>query len=303
MEKMLLEATSGASVTIPDSIKLYSQDIDKAKLETQIKLLPQFVQATDEGIKDVWSMKTTVIALNYCQVRKKILSEHLAILLQIYFTIPVTTATAERSLSVLRGQKTCLRSWMCQERLNDPWSRHDWGAQEYYWLPFSPSNCRGIYVHEWQKEVILWKLQVLIMNSYRNTWCICIFVTTDSDWVSDGFLLSTTWTIKLWIWPSSKYVPPFQPKEINESYSCNLTQSGPPNIFSLPPPFKSWHAFSFHMRKCDALVDLRDIYKGVFGNQTRKLKSNADGDLVITVNKRVYFQTCQSHCMLLISTS
>ena len=40
-------------------------------------------------------------------------------LLQIYLTIPVTTATAERSFSALRRIKTYLRLTMSEERLNN----------------------------------------------------------------------------------------------------------------------------------------------------------------------------------------
>ena len=40
-------------------------------------------------------------------------------LLRIYLTIPVTTATAERSFSALRRIKTYLRSTMSEERLNN----------------------------------------------------------------------------------------------------------------------------------------------------------------------------------------
>ena len=39
--------------------------------------------------------------------------------LKIYFTIPVTIATAERSFSSLRRLKTYLRSTMTQSRLNN----------------------------------------------------------------------------------------------------------------------------------------------------------------------------------------
>ena len=39
-------------------------------------------------------------------------------LLHLYFTIPITTCTAERSFSCLRRIKTYLRSTMSEERLN-----------------------------------------------------------------------------------------------------------------------------------------------------------------------------------------
>ena len=48
----------------------------------------------------------------------KRLIPNIAKLLRIYFTIPVTTATAERSFSTLRRVKNYLRSSMTQQRLN-----------------------------------------------------------------------------------------------------------------------------------------------------------------------------------------
>ena len=118
IEEMLLNAANGKSVTIPESITLYSQDIDVEKLETQLKLLHQFINVADETIKSITPMRSLAQVLNSCHVAKKMLSE-VDILLRIYFTIPVTTATAERSFSCLRRLKTWLRSTMSQERLNN----------------------------------------------------------------------------------------------------------------------------------------------------------------------------------------
>ncbi|XP_041351225.1 uncharacterized protein LOC121370176 [Gigantopelta aegis] len=117
-ENMLLGAANGTSVEFLDSIKLYTKDIDMTKLKTHLKLLPQFIQVTNEDIKHVGSMRTIASALNSSQVGKKLLSE-VTSLLQIYFTIPVTTATAERSFSILGRLKTWLRSTMSQGRLNN----------------------------------------------------------------------------------------------------------------------------------------------------------------------------------------
>ena len=58
---------------------------------------------------------TLVDALSSCS---KSLYPNLAILLQIFATIPVTTATAERSFSSLRLLKTYLRSTKKEDRLN-----------------------------------------------------------------------------------------------------------------------------------------------------------------------------------------
>ena len=40
-------------------------------------------------------------------------------LIKIFYTIPVTTATAERTFSALRRLKTYLRATMSQQRLNN----------------------------------------------------------------------------------------------------------------------------------------------------------------------------------------
>jgi hAT family C-terminal dimerisation region len=58
---------------------------------------------------------TLVDALRSC---KKTLYPNIAILLQIFATIPVTAATAERSFSSIRLRKTYLRYTMKEERLN-----------------------------------------------------------------------------------------------------------------------------------------------------------------------------------------
>ena len=60
---------------------------------------------------------TAVDALKACN---KAIYPNIAILMQIFATIPVTTATAERSFSSLRLLKTYLRSTMKEDRLNGP---------------------------------------------------------------------------------------------------------------------------------------------------------------------------------------
>ena len=59
--------------------------------------------------------ETVVGALKNCDAT---IYPNIAILLQIFATIPVTTATAERSFSALRLLKTYLRATMKEERLN-----------------------------------------------------------------------------------------------------------------------------------------------------------------------------------------
>ena len=55
--------------------------------------------------------------MNTSPVNKAMLS-HIDTLLKIYYTIPMSTATSERSFSTLRRLKNYLRSNMTQTRLN-----------------------------------------------------------------------------------------------------------------------------------------------------------------------------------------
>ena len=55
--------------------------------------------------------------MNEVSMSKSMFSEVLP-LMKIFYTIPITTATAERTFSVLRRLKTYLRTTMSQLRLN-----------------------------------------------------------------------------------------------------------------------------------------------------------------------------------------
>ena len=120
MEQLLLLAANGEFTSVPESLtSLYAADFDLRRLDTQLKMLPDFIKiAMDGSVKRVTSIRTICEALNKSPIGKKMLSE-VAKLLRIYLTIPVTTATAERSFSVLRRLKTWLRNTMTQERMNN----------------------------------------------------------------------------------------------------------------------------------------------------------------------------------------
>ena len=120
MEQLLLLAANGEFTSVPESLtSLYAADFDLRRLDTQLKMLPDFIKiAMDGSVKRVTSIRTICEALNKSPIGKEMLSE-VAKLLRIYLTIPVTTATAERSFSVLRCLKTWLRNTMTQERMNN----------------------------------------------------------------------------------------------------------------------------------------------------------------------------------------
>ena len=96
-------------------------DINLERLKTQLSLVQDMIKtANSEGIlvTKVTNVRTIAAAMNTSDIYKTMLSE-VNRLLQLYFTFPVTTATAERSFSSLRRIKTFLRSTMSECRLNN----------------------------------------------------------------------------------------------------------------------------------------------------------------------------------------
>ena len=68
-------------------------------------------------IKSVTNVRTICDIMNEINISKEMLSEVLK-LLKIFYTIPVTTSSAERTFSALRCLMTYLQSTMSQPRLN-----------------------------------------------------------------------------------------------------------------------------------------------------------------------------------------
>lgn len=124
LEKVLLHATHGFddSWTLPDELQLYEKDVDLKQLIPQLRMLPDLLRVYNEKnpqtvIKKVTNLRTLCDVMNDVSCSKVMFSEIFK-LLRIVLTIPVTTATAERSFSTLRRLKTFLRSTMSQPRLN-----------------------------------------------------------------------------------------------------------------------------------------------------------------------------------------
>ena len=76
-------------------------------------MLPDMVKTAFAGevpIKKVTNVRTIASAMEQSYIYKGMLSE-IDRILKIYFTFPVTSATAERSFSSLRRIKTYLRNY------------------------------------------------------------------------------------------------------------------------------------------------------------------------------------------------
>ena len=96
--------------TIPPKIHdLYNKDIDMRKLERQLRVLPDLLNSCPDIVSKVTRVRTLANMLAAAPLASSMLSE-VDKLVRIYLTIPITTATGERSLSAVRCIKTYLRS-------------------------------------------------------------------------------------------------------------------------------------------------------------------------------------------------
>jgi hypothetical protein len=120
-EKLLLDSANGKEVNIPLDIRsIYKSDIDFEKLTLQLNLLHDTIKSVPiEGVvvTQVTKLRTICDVFEAQQTLKLIFSEIHKLLL-IILTVPITTATAERSFSALRRIKNYLRNSMSQQRLN-----------------------------------------------------------------------------------------------------------------------------------------------------------------------------------------
>ena len=103
-----------------DICTLYQKDIDFSKLGLHLKMLPDAIKAVPlDGITicEVTRVQTLCDVFNK-QASLKIMLSEVHKLVLLYLTVPVTTASAERSFSGLKQIKTYLRNSMTQQRLN-----------------------------------------------------------------------------------------------------------------------------------------------------------------------------------------
>lgn len=122
MECLLVKSCNGEHVVPTEEFSsMYGKDLQMGRLSSQLMMLPDLVRTVSDqqqyGIKSVTSIGTLLDLMNANTFSKTFLSE-VDHLLRIYLTIPMTSATAERTFSTLRRLKNYLRSTMTQRRLN-----------------------------------------------------------------------------------------------------------------------------------------------------------------------------------------
>ena len=119
----ILNTSCNGNVKKPSNqlCNLYSSDIDIDRLMPQLSMMPELINVFNKESGAKVKKVTTVRAI--CDMRNntsisKVMFSEMDKLLKIYLTVPVTTATAEKTFSTMRRIKTYLRSTMTQERLN-----------------------------------------------------------------------------------------------------------------------------------------------------------------------------------------
>ena len=132
IESILLNTANGECCSLHDlqqHLDLYKKDFDLARLHMQLQMLPSLLQVRNEKhageppIRRVTKVRTCADLLNDTDMGKALFPQVVG-LLKLYFTLPVTTATAERSFSALRRLKNYLRTSMKQTRLNSAMLLH-----------------------------------------------------------------------------------------------------------------------------------------------------------------------------------
>ena len=121
MEQALLKAANGKDFsgeinTLKDSC--YKNDVEWSAVSRHLPLLKDVVAKAAPDVKIVTSIETVCDAINSNHIYKEMLSS-VHLLLRLYMTIPITSATSERSFSALRRLLTYLRSSMSEQRLNN----------------------------------------------------------------------------------------------------------------------------------------------------------------------------------------
>lgn len=114
LERLLLRASSGEEYNeeYQSVCEFFSGDIDPRRLANQLSMMQ------DVCNRDGSKVSSIVGALDALGKGRELFSEIIT-LLQLYYVLPASSATAERSFSSLRRLKNYLRTTMAQRRLNN----------------------------------------------------------------------------------------------------------------------------------------------------------------------------------------
>ena len=109
IERLLLSASNGQECLVPESIQsMYAMDLNLPHLLTHLQMLPDIVRRNNEitglAIRKVTNVRTICDVMNTVPGAKSLCTQ-LHCLLLLFLTVPVSTATAERTFSAMRRLK------------------------------------------------------------------------------------------------------------------------------------------------------------------------------------------------------
>ena len=120
VEQTLLKAANGDDYQSEIALleeSCYKNDIDWSDLNRHLPLLQDVIKKATPYVKKVTAIQTICEAMNSNSVYKDMLST-VHQLIRLYMTVPITSATSERTFSALRRLLTYMRSSMTEKRLN-----------------------------------------------------------------------------------------------------------------------------------------------------------------------------------------
>ena len=101
----------------------YKDDINLSDLNRHLLLLPDIINKQLPRVKKVTSINTICEAMNTSNAFKEMLPT-VHRLLRLYLTLPITSATSERTFSALRWLMTYTRFKMTEKTLNNCFLLH-----------------------------------------------------------------------------------------------------------------------------------------------------------------------------------
>lgn len=102
MEKLLLNAANRTCIELgelPEELELYKSDVDLPKLKTQLQMLPDLIRTRNVKVPNCVPIKRVTNVQTICDIMNEVnMSKEMSEvfrLLKIFYTIPVTTSSAE----------------------------------------------------------------------------------------------------------------------------------------------------------------------------------------------------------------
>ena len=109
IEELLLDAANGTLVSteFSEDLQLYKNDLDLSRLKYQLPMLPDVIRVRNQKLQNdykSYNVRTIYSDMTEIFLSKEIFSEIIR-LIKIFYTIPVTTSSAERTFSALKRLK------------------------------------------------------------------------------------------------------------------------------------------------------------------------------------------------------